>query len=112
MILDPKSKINAFLDGTLGKAKGGKNVYLSFDTPNSTENSPDYLNYDAYTNSHYRKKRSGLSTGGIIAIIITSVLALLAVAILTFLFGRKAPQPLAQNITNATGINSSENIVK
>ena len=111
MILDPNSKINAFLDGTLGKAKGGKNVYLSFDNPNRTENSPDYLNYDAHTNSHYRKKSSGLSTGGIIAIIIPSVLVLLAVAALTFLLGRKAPQPLAQNITNATGINSTDNIV-
>ena len=111
MILAPKSKINAFLDGTLGKAKGGKNVYLSFDNPNSTENSPDYLNYDTNTNSHYRKKSSGLSTGGIIAIIIPSVLVLFAVVALTFLWGRKSPQPLAQNITNATGINSSDNIV-
>ena len=121
MILDPKSKINAFLDGTLGKAKGGKNVYLSakggknvylsFDNPNSTENSSDYLNYDTHTTSHYRKKSSGLSTGGIIAIIIPSVLVLLAAVALTFLLGRKAPQSLAQNITNATGINSSDKIV-
>ena len=111
MILDPKSKINAFLDGTLGKAKGGKNVYLSFDNPNSTENSSDYLNYDKHANSHYRKKSSGLSTGGIIAIIIPSVLVLLAVAALTLLWERITPQPLAQNITNATGINSSDKIV-
>ena len=111
MILDPKRKINAILDGTLGKAKGGKNVYLSFDNPNSTENSSDYLNYDKHANSHYRKKSSGLSTGGIIAIIIPSVLVLLAVAALTLLWERITPQPLAQNITNATGINSTDKIV-
>ena len=86
--LDPKNITNAFLDGTLGKAKGGKNLYLSFDNPNSNENSPDYLDYDTntnYTNFHYRKKSSGLSTGGIIAIIIPSVLVLFAVAALIFL---------------------------
>jgi len=111
MILAPNSKINAFLDGTLGKAKGGKNVYLSFDNQNSTENSPDYFNYDTHTKSPYRKKSSGLSSGGIIAIIIPSVLVLLAVVALTFLLKRKAPQSLAQNLTNVTGTNSSANIV-
>ena len=111
IILRPKNKINAFLDGTLGKTKGGKNVYLSFDNPNSTYYSPDYLNYDIHTNNYYRKKNSGLSTGGIIAIIIPCVLALLAVASIALLLGRKAPEPSTQNTTNVAGINSSTNIV-
>ena len=111
MILRPKSKINAFLNGTLGKTKGGKNVYLSFDSPNSTDYSSDYLNFDRDINNYYRKKGSGLSTGGIIAIIIPCILVLLAVAALTFLSSRKAPEALSQNKTNVPGINSSDNIV-
>ena len=69
------------------------------------------MNYDINTNNYYRKKNSGLSTGGIIAIIIPCVLALLAVASIAFLLGRKAPEPSAQNITHAAGVNSSSNIV-
>jgi hypothetical protein len=108
MLLRPKRSINADLDGTLGKMKGGNNVYLTFQSSNSTEN---YLEYKAPINNLYRKKSSGLSTGGIIAIIIPCTLVLLAVAAVAFMMGRKKQEPLTQNITNTAGINSSANIV-
>ena len=108
MLLRPKRSIDADLDGTLGKTKTKKTVYLSFPSLNSTA---DDLEYDAPTNNIYRKKKSGLSTGGIIAIIIPCVLVLLAVAAVAFLLGRKAPEPPIQNINNTAGMNSSTNIV-
>jgi hypothetical protein len=108
MLLRPKRSIDADLDGTLGKTKTKKTVYLSFPSLNSTA---DDLEYDAPTNNIYRKKRSGLSTGGIIAIIIPCVLVLLAVGAVAFLLGRKAPEPPIQNINNTAGMNSSTNIV-
>ena len=108
MLLRPKRSIDADLDGTLGKTKTKKTVYLSFPSLNSTE---DDLEYEAPTNNIYRKKKSGLSTGGIIAIIIPCVLVLLAVAAVAFLLGRKAPEPPIQNINNTAGMNSSTNIV-
>ena len=107
MVLRPRRSIHTdSLDGTLGKIKGGKNVFLSFSGSNST------VSYDAPSNNIYRKRRSnGLSTGGIIAIIIPCVLVLLAVAAVAFFLGRKTPDPQTQNLTNAAGINSSTNIV-
>ena len=110
MILRPKKALNANLEGTLGKAKGEKNVYLSFVKANSTH-LDDHLEYAGPINNVYRKKSSGLSTGGIIAIIIPCVLVLLAVAAIAFFVGRKPPEPPTKNITNVAEINYSANIV-
>ena len=107
MILRPKSSINAYLNESLGKIKNGQNVYLLFSSSNSTE---DDLVYDTPIKITYRKKWSGLSTGGIIAIIIPLELVLLAVVALAF-FVRKSPEPPSNNINNVVEVNSSANIV-
>ena len=57
----------------------------------------DYLEYAGLINNVYRKKSSGLSTGGIIVIIIRCVLVLLAVGAIASLWVEK-PQDLQPKI--------------
>ena len=62
----------------------------------------------------YRKKSGGLSTGGIIAIVIPAVLVLLGIGALAFFLSRRAvPPPPIKNITNNTMgvVASSEAVV-
>jgi len=107
MILRPRRSIHTdSLDGTVGKIDKGKNVFLSFTGSNST------VSYDVPSNNGYKRNSSkGLSTGGIIAIIIPCILVLLAVGAVAFFLGRKTPDPQTQNLTNTGVINSSANIV-
>lgn len=60
-----------------------------------------------------KKKSGGLSTGGIIAIVIPSCVVLLGVAGLAFFLSRRAiPPPSVKNMTNNTvGVASSEAVV-
>ena len=60
-----------------------------------------------------KKKSSGLSTGGMVAIIIPSVVVLLGVAGLAFFLSRRAVPPiLVKNVANNTiGVASSEAVV-
>ena len=60
-----------------------------------------------------KKKSSGLSTGGIVAIIIPSVVVLLGVAGLAFFLSRRAVPPIpVKNVANNTiGVASSEAVV-
>ena len=113
MLLTPKRSIKANLDDTIGKIEKGKNIYLKF--PDTKGNSTaDDLDFKGATNFGYRKNSGGLSTGGIIAIIIPCILVLLAVGAVAFFLGRKTPDPQVQAKTlenNNAGYNSSTNIV-
>jgi len=61
----------------------------------------------------YKKKKGGLSTGGIIAILIPTILVLLGIAGLVYFLGNRRPiQPLPKVVNNNTiGVASSENIM-
>ena len=61
----------------------------------------------------YKKKKGGLSTGGIIAILIPTILVLLGIAGLVYFLGNRTPiQPLPKVVNNNTiGVASSENIM-
>lgn len=60
-----------------------------------------------------KKKSEGLSTGGIIAIVIPSIVVLLGVAGLAFFLSRRAipPPPVKNMVNNTIGVASSEAIV-
>ena len=61
----------------------------------------------------YKKKKGGLSTGGIIAVLIPTILVLLGIAGLVYFLGNRTPiQPLPKVVNNNTiGVASSENIM-
>lgn len=100
-----KYPINANINGALGTIDDDKNILLNFD-----EGEDSTLNYSP--NLMESKKKGGLSTGGIIAIIIPCILILLGVAALTFFLQRRNPVPLVENIANiSNGVNSSSNII-
>ena len=100
-----KYPINANINGALGTIDDDKNILLNFD-----EGEDSTLNYSPILMES--KKKGGLSTGGIVAIIIPCILVLLGVAALTFFLQRRNPVPLKENIANiSNGVNSSSNII-
>ena len=107
LLENPKTAFSTDLNGLLGTIKDDKNIYLkSEDGGNSTT-----LNYKPLSTYNY-KKSGGLSTGGIIAIIIPCILVLLGVAALTYFLGKKNTLlPNESVASNTMGINSSTNIV-
>ena len=83
---------------------------INFANPNSTD-----TNYEEYIPN--RKKKSGMSTGGIIAIIIPLVIVLLGVVALMMAIKRRTPTPHLKeiagnnNIVGVAGMASSEAVV-
>ena len=89
----------------------------------STRNSKNYMMLDFGSNEgnstltpdrpFYKKSTGGLSTGGIIAVLIPCILVLLGIGALVYFLGmRKPPQAMTNAINNNTiGVASSENIV-
>ena len=108
---NPKTSFKANLNNTYGRINDDNYIMLEFEgkDPDKVYTSPNK------NEVHYPIKSSGgLSTGGIIAIILPCVVALIAVAAVAFLLGRKTTVvPPVQNIGNNTiGISSSTNVVK
>ena len=68
---------------------------------------------DPLGHQHYSKKKGGLSTGGIIAIIIPCVLVLLGATALAFAYKRNVPPTQGVALGNNTlgAANSSTNVV-
>ena len=89
----------------------------------TTKNKTIMLDFDNYNNSWiyksqnlFKKTTGGLSTGGIIAIVIPCFLILLGVSILTYLVTKKSrpiPSPHMKNMenNNTIGVASSEAVV-
>ena len=89
----------------------------------TTKNKTIMLDFDNYNNSWiyksqnlFKKATGGLSTGGIIAIVIPCFLILLGVSILTYLVTKKSrpiPSPHMKNMenNNTIGVASSEAVV-
>ena len=107
--LNPKRKIDANLDRTIGSNKDGSSLMLLF--PNSTEAA---LQYPPFSSKKYQKKSSGgLSAGGIVAIILPCIAVLLAITAIAYFIGNKPAVPaIDKNFgSNTIGVNSSTNVV-
>ena len=106
----PTKSINANLDKTLGTVNKDEHIILSF---NSTDGGKVDFTANENENRPFLRRSGGLSTGGILAIIFPCIAALIAVAAITFLLGKKTVPPPMQNLGNNTiGINSSTNAVQ
>ena len=113
------SKESCLIDGFFGSfldldksfvLNNNSHLILSF---NDTKSGNVDFSSSKNENHPYLKRSGGLSTGGIIAIILPCIAALVAVAAVTFLLGKKTVPPPIQNLGNNTiGINSSTNAVQ
>ena len=102
LTLSPTKKIDANLHEQI-VINGDQIAILNFVAGNGNVAWPP-------SNKMIKKSSSGLSTGGIVAIVIPCIAVLLAVAGLAFILGNKTKPPV-QNIENTTiGINSSSEI--
>jgi hypothetical protein len=101
LTLDNKASINANLHGTMGRINDNKSLILEF------ANGQGNPNFNSTEIVRRKSSSSGLSTGGIVAIVIPCIAVLLAVAGLAFILGNRTKPPM-ENIENKTiGINSS-----
>ena len=108
LICNPENSLKAKLNNTYGRINDDNYIMLNF------ENNNDEVNCIKSGGYFPIKSSGGLSAGGIVAIILPCVAALIAVAALAFLLGRKTvtPPPM-QNVGNNTiGISSSTNAVQ
>ena len=100
----------AIVNATMRGDKNNKNNYFMLDFGPNEGNST--LSPET---TYYKKSSGGLSTGGIIAVLIPCILVLLGVGALVYLLGmRKPPQPMPQVVNNNTigvGITSTDNIM-
>ena len=102
LTLDNKYSINTDLNKIMGRINDEKSLILEFA---DGQGNPNFNSTDSYTRR--KSSSSGLSTGGIVAIVIPCIAVLLAVAGLAFIMGNRTKPPM-QNIENTTlGINSS-----
>ena len=107
-ICNPKSTINATLDGIIGTGKAtNQNILINFE-----KDSNKYI-YFNFNNNYYNKKQSkGLTGGAIAGIVIASVVALVALVIIALTF-RKSPMPPIQesdiDLYNSTSHQNSSN---
>ncbi len=103
--LNPKIAVQAHLNRTLGMIDNDKNIFLLFDKE-------DYLYHTDEDNFFYpnKKKKSGLSGGAIVAIILPCIAVLLIIVFVAYLIGKK---PSTQNEVedNTMGINSSTDVI-
>jgi hypothetical protein len=101
LTLDNKASINTDLNWTMGRINDNKSLILEFAGGHGNPN------FNSTEIVRRKSSRSGLSTGGIVAIVIPCIAVLLAVAGLAFIFGNRTKPPM-ENIENKTiGINSS-----
>jgi hypothetical protein len=101
LTLDNKASINTDLHGKMGRINDNKSLILEFADGHGNPN------FNSTEIVRRKSSRSGLSTGGIVAIVIPCIAVLLAVAGLAFIFGNRTKPPM-ENIENKTiGINSS-----
>ena len=101
LTLDNKASINANLHGTMGRINDNKSLILEFADGQGNPN------FNSTEIVRRKSSSSGLSTGGIVAIVIPCIAVLLAVAGLAFILGNRTKPPM-ENIENKTiGINSS-----
>ena len=106
----PTKSFNTNLDKTLGTVNKDEHVILIF---NSTDGGKVDFTANKNENRPILRRSGGLSAGGIIAIILPCIAALIAVVAVTFLLGKKTVTPPMQNLGNNTiGINSSTNAVQ
>ena len=109
LICNPTSSFQANLDKSF-VLNNNSHLILSF---NDTKSGNVDFSSSKNENHPYLKRSGGLSTGGIIAIILPCIAALIAVVAITFLLGKKTVPPPIQNLGNNTiGINSSTNAVQ
>ena len=101
LTLDNKASINANLHGKMGRINDDKSLILEFADGQGNPN------FNSTEIVRRKSSSSGLSTGGIVAIVIPCIAVLLAVAGLAFILGNRTKPPM-ENIENKTiGINSS-----
>jgi hypothetical protein len=101
LTLDNKASINTDLNRKMGRINDNKSLILEFANGNGNPN------FNSTEIVGRKSSRSGLSTGGIVAIVIPCIAVLLAVAGLAFILGNRTKPPM-ENIENKTiGINSS-----
>ena len=101
LTLDNKASINANLHGAMGRINDDKSLILEFADGQGNPN------FNSTEIVRRKSSSSGLSTGGIVAIVIPCIAVLLAVAGLAFILGNRTKPPM-ENIENKTiGINSS-----
>ena len=101
LTLDNKASINANLHEKIGRINDNKSLILEFADGQGNPN------FNSTEIVRRKSSSSGLSTGGIVAIVIPCIAVLLAVAGLAFILGNRTKPPM-ENIENKTiGINSS-----
>ena len=101
LTLDNKASINEDLNGKMGRINDNKSLILEFADGHGNPN------FNSTEIVRRKSSSSGLSTGGIVAIVIPCIAVLLAVAGLAFILGNRTKPPM-ENIENKTiGINSS-----
>ena len=109
---DSTSSFQAKLNNTYAKINDSNYIMLDFKDDDKVS-----FNYTQNTNGvHFPKKKSeGLSAGGIVAIVLPCVAALIAVAAVAFLLSKNTtvvPPPMRNLGNNTIGISSSTNAVK
>lgn len=106
------SNINTDLNNAYGyyADHNDQGLFIKFSNPNQTT-----LDYNYRKNIINARKSSGLSTGGIIGILIPTIIVLLAVVGLVIAIRRRAPPPLLKDLNNNTpgviGVGSSQTVV-
>ena len=87
----------------MGRINDKQSVILDF------ADSVGNVNYSPINIFRDKKSSSGLSTGGIIAIVIPCIAVLLAIAGLTFIMGRRSKPPM-QNIGDGSNMDYNSSV--
>ena len=88
LTLNPQTTVDANLHEQMGRINDKQSVILDF------ADSKGNVSYSPINVFRGKKSSSGLSTGGIIAIVIPCIAVLLAIAGLTFIMGRRSKPPM------------------
>ena len=108
--------LNTNLSDTIGYFENNNSKILKIEFPEGINGTTIGTTISTQNYYYSKKKNSGMSTGGIIAIIIPSVLVLLGIIALVFFLRRETPNPLLKDTGNnntigVVGTASSQNVV-
>lgn len=103
LTLNPQTSVDANLHEQMGRINDKQSVILDF------ADSEGNVNYSPINVFRGKKSSSGLSTGGIIAIVIPCIAVLLAIAGLTFIMGRRSKPPM-QTIEDGSNMDYNSSV--
>lgn len=108
--------LNTNLSETIGYFENNNSKILKIEFPDGINSTTTLTTIDT-PNYYSKKKNSGMGTGGIIAIIIPSILVLLGIIALAFFLRSKTPNPPLKDMGNnntigVVGTGSSQTVVQ